>query len=124
MSQSETTPMSGKLLFSLLRDHLELVSLEWQYERQRAWRRFLIKGSGAIFLATSYIFIHVALIGALLRWGMSVGMIGLCLSLFYFVLGSLMLGFFKKHDAEAEKPFQGTREEVKRSFNWIEKYFV
>ncbi len=123
MNSSETTQTNGKLLWGLAKDHLELASLEWNFEKQKGWRRFLVGGAGAILLVSSYIFFHVALCAALIKTGMTWINVGFYLGTVYLLVGAGILWFCTRREPEVGIPMKGSREEIKRSLNWIEKRF-
>lgn len=123
MQQSETTPPNGNLSFGLLKDHLELASLEWGHEKQEGWRRLLCLGVGVILLFSSFIYFQMALIGWFLRMGMRWEGIGLIFGVFYFVSGISVIWFLGKRKKGLGPAFQGSLVEFKRSLQWIEKLF-
>ncbi len=122
MKTGKVLGSEGRLLWDLFKDHVELALLEWEYEKTEWWRRFIVKGCGAIFFVFSGLFFHVALIAELLRHGISLVDIGLFFGFIYLVAGIVTLQFAKKKISE-EEPLHQSRVELKRSLAWIEKHF-
>jgi uncharacterized membrane protein YqjE len=123
MQQSEMTPPNGKLSPGLLKNHLELLSLEWGFEKQEGWRRLLVLGAGAILLSSAFVYFQIALIGWFLKMGYGWVKIGLILGGFFLVAGMSIILYFGKRQKGLGQPFQGSLIELKRSINWIEKLF-
>jgi hypothetical protein len=59
-------------------DHVDLASVEMRYEAQMAGRKLLAAGIIFILVLTGFIVLQVALIGALMKTGLSLGNSALC----------------------------------------------
>jgi uncharacterized membrane protein YqjE len=105
----------------LLKDHLELASLEWGVEKKEGRRRLLILGAGTILITSSYVYFQIALIGWFLKMGFSWASLGLMLGFLFLAVGLSVIRFFGKRQEGLGQPFQGSRNELKRSIRWIEK---
>lgn len=123
MTQIAPAPSNKKLLLSLFYDHVELAALELEYERQKVWSRLFLFGLGSILFFLALIFLHISLVGALLKTGMAVETIGLFIGGLYLAAAAAIGLSIRKSMVQDEKPFQGTREELTRSLSWIEKLF-
>ncbi len=107
----------------LLQDQVELFLLEWQYEKKQGWRRLWTGGVGVFLMLTAFVFLQIAFVRGLVRWGGSLGWVCLGLGLFYAVLGIILCWRFGRRDARAGDPFQKSREELEQNFKWIQKLF-
>ncbi len=123
MQQIETTSRNGKSSLDLLKDHLELVSLEWEFEKREGWRRLISLGVGAILIFSSFVYMQMALFGWFLQMGLRGQEISVIFGCIYFVSGIIVIWFFGRRQNGLGPPFQGSLSEFKRSFNWIEKRF-
>jgi uncharacterized membrane protein YqjE len=123
MNMGKTAEPVRRVLFGLAKDHLELAKLEWAFEREQWWRRFIARGVGAVFYLTGYVFSQIALMGWLIRRGMSIVGAGFMLGGLYLLLGLVVAKFCNDRDSIDGGPMRATRNEIARSFNWIEKHF-
>ncbi len=126
MNESPTTHSSnssGKLLWGLLKDHGELAALEWEYGKKQWWRRFLSKVGGAILFFSSFTFLNVASVSALMHQGLALYWIGLIFAGFYFVAGMTLLKWMAHKKKDESSLLEESRSEIKRSVAWIEKHF-
>jgi hypothetical protein len=119
--QNGTTASKGKLSLDLLKDHLDLALLEWEFEKQEGRRRLLILGGSIILISSSYVYFQIALIGWFLKMGFSWGSLGLILGFLFLAVGLAMIRFFGKRQEGLGRPFQESRIEFIRSIHWIEK---
>jgi len=121
--ECETAHPNGRSPLGLLKDHVELVSLELEYEKQEGWRRLLSLGAGVLLLFSSFAYLQAALIFWFLRAGLRWEGIGLLLGCAYLVLGMSVIWFFGRRRKGLGAPFQGSLAELRRSLRWIEKRF-
>jgi uncharacterized membrane protein YqjE len=117
----ETSIGNGKLMMGLLRDHLELASVELKYAKDKARRRLLGWVAAGLLAVTGYVFLQVALLGGLRALGLGLGQGALLLGVVYALGAFLIIKKFSKSDKQTGSAFQATRDELHRSFNWIEK---
>ena len=123
MITSEKGPSTGRVLLELAKDHLQLASLEWEFERRKWWRRLLVRGGGATILASAYLFFHLALVVALHDYGLTWVTIGVSVGFVYALVGSALFWGLGRREPAAGEPFEGSREELRRSYHWIERLF-
>jgi hypothetical protein len=122
-SPSRNTASSLKLLTGLFRDHAELASLEFSYEKFKGWRRLLSVGAVATLFLCAFLFFQFVFIGVLAHLGLSLTKIGLLGVVLYGGSGALVLIRLIRKTRSDEGPFAGSRAEFKRSLDWIEKNF-
>lgn len=110
-------------IIGLLEDQLDLLSLEWQYEKKQGCRRFVGIIIGFVLILTAFLFLQVALVRGLIALGGSLGWICVGLGGAYGALGLVIYGRFARRDPSVGEPFQASREELKRNLEWIQKLF-
>jgi hypothetical protein len=110
-------------LGTLLEDHLRLGFLESRFEAEQAGKRLLILGICGLLSLTVFILIQVGMVDGLVH-------LGLPLWAACFVVGILFAGGVAalwtaagKRDGAAGRPFQGSRDEWRRSWGWIQRRF-
>jgi len=110
-------------LFAVLEDHLELAALEWDYEKKQSSRRFsAILAAGALVIS-AFVLLNIALVRALAAFGGSLGWVCVGLGVLYVLAGVLFYRYGGLRDPRVGEPFQGTRQELNRSLEWIQKHF-
>ena len=102
-------------------DHVDLATLELRYEAQLAGRKLLAAGIIFILVLTGFIVLQVALIGALMKTGLSLGLSALIFSAFYFLLAAGVYAGLAKRDKRIGPPFAGTQRELHETLQWIQK---
>jgi uncharacterized membrane protein YqjE len=123
-----TTPTEPKRtfardVFGLLEDHLELASLEWEYEKAQGIRRIIGLTIGAVAGLCAFIFLQVAIVTVLIRAGMPVWGAAVLLTGLYGVVAVICFKVFGKRPAKAGEPFQGTKTEIRKNLRWIQQFF-
>jgi len=104
-------------------DHVDLLQLEVQYEAQEAKRRFLFLVVCGVCVFFAVVMAQCWLIYGLHRAGVSL----------HWILGSLMAVWsgagvyvyrrWALRESRAGEPFEGSRNEFKRSIQWIQGHF-
>lgn len=112
---SETQPLD------LMKDHLELASLEWGFEKKDGRRRLFAFGIGAILVASSAVYFQIAFVGWFLKMGFRWASIGLILGFSFLAAGLSVIRFLGKRQKGLGPPFHGSRTELMRSVQWIQK---
>ena len=110
-------------LFAVLEDHLELAGLEWAYEKKQSARRLVAVLGSAILGIGAFVLFNVALVRALMVVGGSVERVCIGLGLVYGITGVLLYRYVGRRDPRVGEPFKGTREELNRNLEWIQKHF-
>ena len=104
-------------------DHVDLAALELHYETQQAGKRLLAVGIVLILVLTGFIVLQVAVIGWLMRAGLSLGIAALLLSFVYFALALGVYWALGRRDKRAGPPFLATQRELHETIQWIQKIF-
>ncbi len=108
---------------AVLHDHWELATLEMGYESKQAARRLAALVISCMFILLALIVVQVAVIYGLIATGLTPASSCLLVAGLYGLLG---LGIFMKwgrRDARGGPAFAGTRHEVGKSLQWIQKLF-
>ena len=105
----------------LIKDHIELAHLECSYEKAQSGRRLGVGALIAFCGLCSFLFIQLAAIIGLLKLG--IPLYGVCLGFgaLYALVGTWIYRRFGHRDSRAGEPFQGSREELLRSLQWIQQ---
>jgi uncharacterized membrane protein YqjE len=108
---------------SLLDDHFELFGLEAEFEIQQLATRvaaFLIAGLLALaaFLLVQGVLVYLLIIVGLKPiWAL------LSVAVFNCLVAAAVIRTMGIRPASAGRPFQGTREQARKSFQWIQNLF-
>jgi len=128
-SQSETSngekPSVSPLkqIADLIDDHVELAMLEGEMEFDRFATRLVSYVVGGVFGITAYILLQVGIIHGLVRLGLPLWAACFILVAVYGLVAILAIAGVRHRDPRLGIPFQGTREEWRRSKQWIQKRF-
>ncbi len=122
-SQTQKPPNFAKALLGLIKDHVELATLECVYEKEAGQRRAVGLAAGVALLFFSFLFLQLCIVGLLHRMGLGFASIGLMGCLFYGGIAYYLLKRALARDPGVGKPFQSSIQQVKRSFEWIESRF-
>jgi uncharacterized membrane protein YqjE len=122
MTTITETPSLGGRMLELLATHLELVQLEFRYERGVGRRRLFITAFAVLCLVSAFVFMQIVLTVTLLKWGLPLFAACLALACFWAAVGVGMYLLYGQRNARAHEPFAGTREELSRSLQWIQKH--
>lgn len=102
-------------------DHVDLASLELRYETQQAGKKLFAFALILILVLTGFIVLQVALVGALMKLGLSLGSSALVFSGLYFVLAIVVYAAWGRRDKRAGSPFGATQKELRETIQWIQK---
>jgi hypothetical protein len=102
-------------------DHVDLASLELRYESQQVGKKLVASAIILVLVLTGFIVLQVALVGALMKVGLSLGSSALVFSGLYFVLAFIVYRILGKRDKRAGPPFAGTQRELHETLQWIQK---
>jgi len=102
-------------------DHVDLASVELRYETQQAGKKLLAAGIMLVLVLTGFIVLQVALIGALMKTGLSLGLSALLFSSLYFLLAVFVYLMLARRDKRVGPPFAATLREVHETMQWIQK---
>jgi uncharacterized membrane protein YqjE len=102
-------------------DHVDLASLELRFEAQMAGKKLLAAAIMLILVLTGFIVLQVALIGALMKTGLSLGLSALLFSGLYFLMAIFVYMKLARRDKRAGPPFAGTQRELHETLQWIQK---
>ncbi len=122
MSENGTPPKRHTIwkdVADQLSDHIELASLELSYESDRAAKKLFAVAAMLVLVLTGFIVLQVALIGGLMRLGLSLGVSALIFSTLYFV-AAYAIFHRTRRDKRAGPPFAATQRELKESIQWIQ----
>jgi uncharacterized membrane protein YqjE len=124
MSQNGESKKSitGEVL-SLLEDHMELASLEWEYEKAQSKRRLGALAGIALLSVSAFAFLQIAIVAGLVALGLTLPIASLVLAGAYLILSAILFSTLGKRDKQAGEPFQGTRQEIRRNIKWIRQIF-
>ena len=109
--------------FELIDDHLELASLEWEYEKAQSLRRLGGLAGVAVMVLSAFALLQVAAVYGLVHFGLSVGFACLALAGVYVAIAVFLFWKFGRRDPRAGEPFQGTRQELHYNLKWIRQFF-
>ena len=104
-----------------LSDHVDLASLELRYEARQASKKLLASAIILVLVLTGFIVLQVAIIGALMKTGMSLGLAATVLGGSYLALAIAVYGVLGRRDKRAGPPFVGTQRELHETLQWIQK---
>jgi len=107
----------------LLEDQIELVALEWQYEKSHSLRRILAVVFGVLFAVAAFSMMLVAAVLGLVSLGLTTAQACLILGGILAVIAAILLLGFTQRDPQAGPPFQGSREEARKNIQWIRRFF-
>ena len=119
-TNGQETPALLPQILNLIEDHIELAHLEYRYEKTQSWRQLGVGALTAFCALSAFLFIQVAAILGLVRAGVPLYAICLGLGVVYTVCGFIFYRRFGHRDPRAGEPFQGSREELTRSLQWIQ----
>ena len=102
-------------------DHVDLATLELRYEAEHAGKKLLAAAIMFLFVLTGFIVLQVALVGALMKLGLSLGVSALILSGVYFVMAVLVYMALARRDKRVGPPFSATQRELHETMRWIQK---
>ena len=112
-----------KDLTDQLSDHIDLAALELGYEAQEAVKRLTAAGIIFILVLTAFIGLQVALIGLLIKLGLSLGLASFILSVVYFAAAFVIYRVLGRRDKRVGPPFAATHRELKGTLRWIQRIF-
>jgi uncharacterized membrane protein YqjE len=102
-------------------DHVDLASLELRFEAHQAGRKLLAAAIVLVLTLTGFIVLQVALVGAMMRVGLSLGASALILSGLYFLMALAVAWTLGRRDKKVGPPFVGTQRELHETLRWIQK---
>jgi uncharacterized membrane protein YqjE len=102
-------------------DHVDLASLELRFEAEHAGKKLLAAGIIFVLVLTGFIVLQVAIVGALMRAGLSLGLSALLLSGLYFLSAIWVYLKLGRRDRRAGPPFAATQRELHQTMRWIQK---
>ena len=110
-------------ILKVLSDHAELASVEAQFEAAQASRRLLGGILAAVFALAAFTFVQFSLVAALMALGLRFGFACLSLAGIYALCAAAVWFGLCRRDAQAGRPFDGTRRELGETLEWIHKLF-
>jgi len=119
----ETRGSIWKDVAEQMSDHVDLAALELRFEARQAAKLLWVAGVVLILVLTAFIVLQVAIVGALMRAGLSMGLAALLLSALYVALALAVYGMFGRRDKRMGPPFIGTQTEMRETLRWIQKIF-
>jgi len=122
MNKLSEAPSLRHEILSLLEDHLELGQLEYRYESAVGRRRLWVLALAVLCLVSAFVFIQIVLTMALRHWGFPLYAACLALAFVWATAGVLIYQKFGQRDPRVPGPFEGTRQELRRSLQWIQKH--
>ncbi len=108
-------------LFGLAEDHVQLALLEASYERQGLKRAFGYLILMACTLLSAVALLHVAVLAGFIALGLKVWQAALGLAVVEGIVCLAAWLLFKRRAWRSDM-FQGTREELQRTFQWIHQH--
>jgi uncharacterized membrane protein YqjE len=101
-------------------DHVDLASLELRFEAERATKKLVVAAAAFILVLTGFIVLQVAIVGGLMKTGLSLGLSATLLSSLYFLLAIGIYLKWGKRDRRAGQPFARTQTELRETLKWIQ----
>jgi hypothetical protein len=118
---TETQTNIWKEVAGQISDHVDLASLEMRYEAEHAGKKLFSAAIIFILVLTGFIVLQVAVIGALMKLGLSLGLSALIVSVIYFALAAGVFQVLGRRNKRAGPPFIGTQRELHETMRWIQK---
>ena len=106
----------------VLEEYFELFQLECRYESEVGRRRLVAGACAALCLVTAFVFIQIALVDGLLHVGVPLYAAVLGLALVWSAIGFWIFHQFGQRDVRVGEPFEGTRHELRRNLQWMQKH--
>ncbi len=119
---NKTVPSLPNRLLDLVDDHIELAELETRYELKKGHKRLEALLAVGLGIAATFVLVLVSLLDALMRAGVPIYASGLILAL---LVGGASYAIYHHHgqrDAEAGEAFSGSRQELRRTLQWIRQH--
>jgi len=125
MSETESNKRATVIgdLMAVLQDHWELAILEIGFESRQAARRLTAIVLSLIFAVLALIVAQVAVIYGLMQLGLNPAVSCLIVAGVYGALALVIFRAWGRRDPRSGSPFAGTRREVGRTLQWIQKLF-
>ena len=95
---TENRPNVWKEVAGQVSDHVDLASLELRYEAKQAGKQILAAGIIFVLVLTGFIVLQVAVVGALMKLGLSLGVSAFLFSLLYVVLAAVVFRVLAQRD--------------------------
>jgi uncharacterized membrane protein YqjE len=123
MSENGTEERSSvwKDVAGQVSDHVDLAALEMRYEAQQAWKKLVATAIGFLLVLTGFIVLQVAIVGGLMKAGLSMEGSALLLCGLYFALAVGVYWVLGRRDKRVGPPFVGTQREIHETLTWIQK---
>ena len=122
MAMLSEAPSVRRHILGLLEDHLELAQLECRYESERARRRLITLALAALCFVSAFVFMQIVLTRALMQRGWSLSGACLALGVLWSVVGGWIYLKAGRRDPRVPEAFEGTRQELRRSLQWMQKH--
>ena len=111
-------------LAGVLEDHVNLATVEAQYEVEQARRRFMVMGVALLLGGVAFLLGQVAIVDGLVAlFKLPVWAVCLILMVIYGGVAAYIFNNFGQRDLKAGAPFSGTRRELIETLQWIQKLF-
>jgi len=125
MSENGTEHRSSVVaqILAVLGDHWELASLELGFESKQAAKRLFAIVLSFVFGFLALIVAQVAVIYGLMAAGLSPALACVAVAGVYALIAVLIFVKWGRRDVRVGPPFVGTRREVSRSLQWMQKLF-
>lgn len=107
----------------LAQDHIKLGLLETRFEVAQARRRAVALVFAATAFLTAHVFLQIALVRGLMALGLPMGAATVILAIAYFGVSAYITLIYGQRDKAAGVRFEGSKEELERSKEWIQKRF-
>jgi len=120
-TEQKTTVLAQ--IAAVLGDHWELATLEMGYESKQFSRRLFALAFSFLFVLLALIVAQVAVIYGLMATGMSPALSCSLVAAFYALVGIGIFVKWGRRDVRGGSAFAGTRREVGKSLQWIQKLF-
>lgn len=105
----------------VLEDHVNLAALESQYELELLAKRLVAFSAAFILALAAFLLAQVAVIYGLVAIGLPAWGACLLLVALYGVVAALIVTRWGTRNAKAGAPFSGTRRELVKTLQWIQK---
>jgi hypothetical protein len=116
-------PSFMRNFLSLLDDHVELFGLEAQFEFQWLAIRVAAFFIAGLLALAAFVLVQGILVYLLIMAGLKVIWALLSVAAFNCLVAFIVIRTMGVRPASAGQPFQGTREQARKSFQWIQNLF-
>src|SRR5690349_9283074 len=98
---TETRTNIWKEVVGQVSDHMDLAALELRYEADHAGKKLLSAAIIFVLILTGFIVMQVAIVGGLMKLGLSLGLSAFLISVLYFAVAALVFQVLGRRNKRA-----------------------